>query len=216
MDKRETIKITGVSHYADNIKKLMFENPDFDLSNKELLEAYDEGDEIREYETAAKHVELIPEPENEHDSNAVRCDIEGVTVGYVKSGSCSHVKNLLASPDFKYVMIDKLLYGNAKRVYSDDDGKNYVELKEFDGPVVHLIIATGDASEAVAPAPQATIAPTTTGASKQSIPLALLIMIVVFSLILLIAFPLLGVVGIVVAIVLFVLKKKKEGNNGER
>jgi len=219
MDKRETIKITGTSHFADNIKTLMLENPDYSLSDKELLEEYEVGDDIREYESAAKHVELIPEPDNQYDSNAVRCEIEGVTVGYVKKGSCSHVKNLLSSPGFKYVMIDKLLFGNSKHVYSDDDDKPYIEVKEYDNPVVHLIIATEAASESVAIEPQekklppASNAVTTNTESSKKIPLPLLILIASFLLILLFAVPVLGIIAVIVAIVLFV-KMRKEDKNG--
>lgn len=214
MDKRETIKITGTSHYADNIKTLMLENPDYSLKDKELLEEYEVGDDIPEYESAAKHVELIPEPDNQYDSNAVRCEIEGVTVGYVKKGSCSHVKNLLSSPDFKYVMIDKLFYGNTKHVYSDDDDKPYIEVKEYDNPVVHLIIATEAAPESVTIEPQEKeLPPANTEVKKQKIPLPLLILIASFLLILLFAVPVLGIIAVIVAIVLFV-KMRKEDKNG--
>ena len=214
MDKRETIKITGTSHFADNIKTLMLENPDYSLSDKELLEEYEVGDDIREYESAAKHVELIPEPDNQYDSNAVRCEIEGVTVGYVKKGSCAHVKNLLSSPDFKYVMIDKLIYGNIKHVYADDDDKTYVEEREYDNPVVHLIIATEAPAEVAAAAPQEPVQPPANKeADNHKIPLPLLILIASFLLILLFAVPVLGIIALIVAIVLFV-KMRKEDKNG--
>ena len=49
MEKREKIKITGVGHYADNIKSLMFENDEYSWSNKDLLDVYIEGDDIPEY-----------------------------------------------------------------------------------------------------------------------------------------------------------------------
>lgn len=113
-------------------------------------------------------------------------------------------------------MIDKLLYGNAKRVYSDDDGKNYIETKEYDNPVVHLVIATGEASGSgeATPLQEKAPAPVNNEASKGKIPTALIILIAIFALVLLIAYPILGVIGAIVAIVLFVLKKKKEGKNG--
>ena len=41
------------------------------------------------------NVQLIEEPENEHDPNAIKVVIDGVHVGYIKAGSCSHVKKLL-------------------------------------------------------------------------------------------------------------------------
>lgn len=39
--------------------------------------------------------ELIPEPENLHDPNAIKVLIDGYHVGYIKSGSCAHVRQLI-------------------------------------------------------------------------------------------------------------------------
>lgn len=214
MDKREKIKITGTSHYADNIKSLMFENAEYSLSNKELLDSYNDGDDIPEYVSSAKHVDLVPEPENKYDSNAVRCDIEGVKVGYVKRGSCSHVKNLLVSPDFKYVMIDKLIYGKVKHVYSDDNGKTHIEKREYESPVVHLFIATGTPSENVTPAPPAPPIPKKIE-KKPKVSLPLLIALFILSIIFIFILPGLGIIGVIVTIV-FIYKylKEKERNDG--
>lgn len=158
MRKTERIKITGTAHYIDGIKSLMSENDDYSMTSKELKDNYSAGDWIFEYDSDARHVELIPEPENEYDSNAVRCEIEGVKVGYVKKGSCSHVKNVMKSPHFKGIMIDKLYYGKVKKIYSDDDDKEYVEKDNFETPVVQLLLITEDNTQAVIPeAPPVTI-----------------------------------------------------------
>lgn len=211
MEKREKIKITGVKHYADNIKSLMFENDEYSWSNKDLLDAYIEGDDIPEYISTATHVELIPEPDNQYDPNAIRVEIEGVKVGYVKSGSCSHVKNLLKSPNFKYVMIDKLIYGNIKHIYTDENDKDYIEVREYDSPVVHLMIVSDSPSDDVPAMPQVKEStPLKTETETFQVPLALLIVLLVLSLILLFIFPLFGIIGIIVTIVLIINHLKVE------
>lgn len=216
MDKREKVKITGTSHYADNIKSLMFENADYSLSNKELLDSYYDGDDIPEYISSAKHVDLVPEPENKYDSNAVRCDIEGVKVGYVKRGSCSHIKNLLASPDFKYVMIDKFIYGKVKHVYSDDNGKTHIEKREYESPVVHLLIATGTSSENVAVAPPIREqTPVKVEKEKRKVSLPVLIVLFILSLIFIFILPGLGIIGVIVTIIYIYKYLKEKENNGK-
>lgn len=216
MEKREKIKITGVKHYADNIKSLMFENDEYSWSNKDLLDAYIEGDDIPEYISTATHVELIPEPDNQYDPNAIRVEIEGVKVGYVKSGSCSHVKNLLKSPNFKYVMIDKLIYGNIKHVYSDENDKDYIEVREYDSPVVHLMIVSEVPSESVPIMSQTKeLTSVRTEAEKPQISLTLLIALIILSLALLIILPFFGIIGAIITIIFTIMYVKEgNGNNG--
>lgn len=216
MEKREKIKITGVKHYADNIKSLMFENDEYSLSNTDLLDTYIEGDNIPEYISTATHVELIPEPDNQYDPNAIRVEIEGVKVGYVKSGSCSHVKNLLKSPNFKYVMIDKLIYGNIKHVYSDENDKDYIEVREYDSPVVHLMIVSEVPSESVPIMSQTKeLTSVRTEAEKPQISLTLLIALIILSLALLIILPFFGIIGAIITIIFTIMYVKEgNGNNG--
>ena len=119
--KKEKFQVAGVSHYSDSIMKdIAYENDDYSLSVKELSETYDVGDRVFEYSFDDCNASLVPEPTNEHDQNAVRVEVKGVLIGYVKRGSCSHVKNLLKSPDFDHVKVE-IGGGKYKRLYEDDD-----------------------------------------------------------------------------------------------
>jgi hypothetical protein len=141
--RSEKFKVAGVTHYLQNIESLADENDDYYLSNRELMEAYSDGDRIYQYEFSPYLVELIPEPENEFDSNAVRVDIDGLTVGYIKKGSCTHVKNLLAAPDFHSVTVDSMGLGKYKEIYEDEDGELHVEKGELSGCWVHIRVTNG-------------------------------------------------------------------------
>jgi len=119
--KKEKFQVAGVSHYSDSIMKdIAYENDDYLLSVKELSETYDVGDRVFEYSFDDCNASLVPEPTNEHDPNAVRVEVKGILIGYVKRGSCSHVKNLLKSPDFDHVKVE-IGGGKYKRLYEDDD-----------------------------------------------------------------------------------------------
>ena len=39
--------------------------------------------------------QLVPEPENLYDSNAIKVLIDNYHIGYIKSGSCTHVLQLI-------------------------------------------------------------------------------------------------------------------------
>lgn len=69
----ETFKVAGVTYYEDNIRQLGTENDEYDYSNRELKDFFDDGDRINEYEFDLNmlDVELIPEPDNAFDPNAV-------------------------------------------------------------------------------------------------------------------------------------------------
>lgn len=90
--KKEKFQVAGVSHYSDSIMKdIAYENDDYSLSVKELSETYDVGDRVFEYSFDDCNASLVPEPTNEHDPNAVRVEVKGILIGYVKRGSCSQI-----------------------------------------------------------------------------------------------------------------------------
>lgn len=52
-------------------------------------------------------VDLIREPENEHDSDAVRVEIDGETVGYVANSEYTMVENIKSASDINKLDLDK-------------------------------------------------------------------------------------------------------------
>lgn len=149
--KSENFRIAGISHYADNIlNNLVSDNPDYEMTAKELIEQYDPGDRIFEYDFDDKDVALVPEPENPHDPNAIRVEVRGILIGYIKAGSCSHVKNLLNSPDFAGIDLT-IGGGKFKRVYEDEDDNLKVE-NDSTGFFADLTIYTRQASGDPSPA----------------------------------------------------------------
>lgn len=151
--KMEKFQVAGVSHYADDImKNIAYENDDYSLSVKELSEIYDVGDRVYEYSFDDCNASLIPDPTNEQDPNAVRVEVKGILIGYVKRGSCSHIKNLLKSPDFDHIKVE-IGGSKYKRLYEDDD-KLKVE-KDSCGLFADLYIYTRQAEQEpeIAPVP---------------------------------------------------------------
>jgi len=68
-------EVVGESYYQDNIKKMMYRN--------NLLAT------------------MTPEPNNQHDINAVRIDIDGRTVGYLSRDCNKQFKSLLLNAGLK-------------------------------------------------------------------------------------------------------------------
>jgi len=72
----ELINVAGESHYQDALRELA---------------AWDGAEDLRRETVAA----LVPEPENPHDRNAVRVEIEGRLVGYLPRAAARSYRALL-------------------------------------------------------------------------------------------------------------------------
>lgn len=169
-NKKEKFQVAGVSHYSDDImKNIAYENDDYSLSAKELSETYDVGDRVFEYSFDDCNASLVPEPTNEHDPNAIRVEVKGILIGYVKRGSCSHVKNLLNSSDFDHIKVE-IGGGKYKRLYEDDD-KLKVE-RDSCGLFADLYIYTRQAEQEPEVAPVSTAAASSPSAGSVPSPAA--------------------------------------------
>lgn len=139
--KSESFKVAGVTRYEENIRTVLRYNRTYDLSSKEIKELYSNGSRVKEYIPDKMNVVLEPEPDNRFDSNAVKVLINGTKVGYIKEGSCTHVKNLLKKEGVKVVVTD-IGIGKYKDI---DDGR--VEKGAYNYPFVKLAICYPDPEE---------------------------------------------------------------------
>jgi len=90
--KWEHARVAGVTYHEDAIRALA--SPDYDFDDLKISDLED-GEKIFELYFPEGPVDLVPEPSNPHDKNAVKVLIAGQHVGYIKAGSCAHVLNLL-------------------------------------------------------------------------------------------------------------------------
>lgn len=122
--------ITGTSRYEKEIKGLLCEDSDYKESNAYLVDNYDEGASIWKYLTfRSEDVNLIEEPDNPYDPGAIRVQVNGVSVGYVKQGATSRVRNLMKTSGAK--LSASISGGPCKSIYEDDNGNLRVEKNEI-------------------------------------------------------------------------------------
>ena len=89
-------KVAGISFKEkDIIDSLMIENDQYKMSKRQIDDEGLVGDRIYKYFYASKNVELVPEPDNKYDSNAIMVVVDGVHVGYVPSDLTSKVSALM-------------------------------------------------------------------------------------------------------------------------
>ena len=105
----ETFKVAGISHYKDDIIK-------------NFASEIDDGE--FDYETSS--VELIPEPENKYDPNAIKVLVNGIKIGYVPKELTSFVRDIIDSPNF--LGAEVTIFGEKYQGYDDDDETDEIDL----------------------------------------------------------------------------------------
>lgn len=122
--------VTGTSFRQDAIRALGKKNPDFALTKRDLFKRGMEAP-IYEYTFSPKKAELVPEPENPNDPNAIKVLVDGVHVGYIKSGSCAHVHKLLR--ESRVVKIEPVVFGGkSKQLCTYDANAKHMEDYELE------------------------------------------------------------------------------------
>lgn len=118
--KRYSFNVAGISHHEDEIiDRLLIENDEYSMSKKDLIEMGMEDTKIFRYEGLSTNVQLIPEPDNEYDKNAIKVVADGVHIGYVPSKETATIKELLNIDDLK---IGCSFYGGEYKIlYTDSN-----------------------------------------------------------------------------------------------
>ena len=137
--KSFTAKATGMQYYMDNIHKLATENPDYDLSKKEIIENGLTDEKIWKYEYYCTKAELIPDPENPYDKNAIKVVVDGLQVGHIKANSCVKILNKMKAGKIRGIDCE-IGGGPYKIVYEDYDDDTYTLERNTINHFVHLTI----------------------------------------------------------------------------
>lgn len=136
-------RVAGVTHYVDNILALAVEDPDYDLSKQELVAEDRVQERVWKYFFAPQKVDLVPEDDNPQDPKAIRVIIDGQHVGYIKSGSCAHLRKVMDQGGI--VDIDCMIGGGPYKYialeYDDETDREIYTLEEDETHIfVHLDI----------------------------------------------------------------------------
>lgn len=129
----KTYHVAGTSFRIDDIMKLACKNFDYDYSKKELKENCLYNERIYQYDFYSTKTELIPEPSNPQDPNAIKVIVDGIHIGYIKAGSCSHVLKLLRENRIK--KIECTICGGKYKYLSYDEFEDIYDLEKNDIPI---------------------------------------------------------------------------------
>lgn len=120
--KLECYEIAGTSCRQKEIESLGEENDWYFCSKNELIDDYMTEEYIYQYVFFPSSVQLVEEPDNVHDPNAIKVIIDDVHVGYIEKESCSHIKKLLRQGKISDITAD-ISGGRYKYISSEYDFK---------------------------------------------------------------------------------------------
>lgn len=126
MAKTNIFRVAGTSYRQDALRQIVYENEDYNMSKKQLIDADLSDDRIYEFDYHSKNVELVPEPDNEHDPNAIKVLTNGVHIGYIEASKTSTVRDLIDSGKIDHMSVIAE-GGRYKYVTEDDDGDYRLE-----------------------------------------------------------------------------------------
>lgn len=118
-----TYKVSGTSFRKENILSLSTENPYYDYTKRELIDEDMTDERIYQYDFFTARTELVPEPNNQHDPDAVKVIVDGVHIGYIKTGETKHVLNAINSKHIKRIYCQ--IYGGKYKYLTLSDDYMY-------------------------------------------------------------------------------------------
>lgn len=186
---RNVFDVVGLAYNEEALEELRTECDDWNLSTKELKEEYSDGDRLYRYEWPLSPVEVVPEPENEHDPNALKVLLCGKKIGYVKKDQTDAVRALLGQDLRVWVELE----GGEAKVFEEDEDEKLQISKEEDPIHGELIFAENTKPAEPAPAPE-----------PKTLPAILFYilggLLVILSVILIAASPIMGIVGVIIGV----------------
>jgi len=100
---QETFEIPGAYYHRTSIAKVANPNPDWGKTCKSLIKAGKVNQKIYRFERTTKTAELVEEPNNPHDENAVMVIVDGEKIGYIGADEALHVKEIMRQHCLKSV-----------------------------------------------------------------------------------------------------------------
>ena len=87
--------VAGVNYRMDNVMKLATPMKKWNMTNEQIWQKYG-NKRIYRYFFTNEPLQFVPEPNNPHDSNAIKIMINNLHVGYVPQEYCNMVKNMFS------------------------------------------------------------------------------------------------------------------------
>ena len=126
--KSYAFKVAGISRrQIDITDNILTESYEYSLSKRELADSGMLDERIYKYDPEVTDADLIPEPDNPKDPNAIKVSVYDIQIGYVPAEKAETVHKLLSSKQIHSITCE--FYGGPFKVVSEDyDDENDKEI----------------------------------------------------------------------------------------
>ena len=91
-----TYTVAGVEYYLDNLTSLMVPNYLYKYKKQELIDCCTTDQEVYTHTVEGAVLDLVPEPDNIYDPNAIKVLLNEKLVGYIAAKDCEHLLGVIA------------------------------------------------------------------------------------------------------------------------
>lgn len=95
----------GMEHHLDDLMALATENADYTCTKWELKKFLLINERVFQFKFTPKEIDLVPDPENKYDANAVKIFLDGHMVAYVRKEEAPGAADLFNSEKVKRVQV---------------------------------------------------------------------------------------------------------------
>lgn len=134
--KTEHHNVAGTSFRREALLSFGVKNEDYTKTKRDLIEDGLIGERIYQTDFYATRVELVPETDNPEDPNAIKVVVDGQHIGYIKKGSCAHVRKIIQDDGIQAMRCE--IKGGRYKVLleeEDEDGKTRYDLTTDECPL---------------------------------------------------------------------------------
>lgn len=96
---------TGMEHYMDKLMALAVEDLNYTCTKKEMRDFLIINRRVYQYKFNPTSIDLVPEPENLYDRNAVKIVLNDLHVGYIRSSEAEGAADLFNSERVRRVQV---------------------------------------------------------------------------------------------------------------
>ena len=122
-------EVVGESYYKENIAQLGRISKSYYWPQERLYEKFVDGDRVYKYSFDELEAELVDEPDNPYDPNAIRVEIDGVTVGHIAKENTKRIRELKAEAP---VIKANISSGTYKEISETEEGLLSSEKEDID------------------------------------------------------------------------------------
>jgi hypothetical protein len=123
---KECILVVGEYYRHNDICSVLSGNTLYNLPDSEFIKKIDPDKRIYRYKYRKTMGQLIPEPTNQHDKNAIKVIVDNIHVGYVPAERCLDIKKRMSKIEEIEVHISggDYKYHSRNEVYKSKDDFN--------------------------------------------------------------------------------------------